>query len=247
MGALDSRVALVTGGTRGLGRAIALKFLKEGAKVAVCYGSDDEAAIGFMEEARAYGGCLAVKADVTDRDQVQAMFLRVGSELGTPTILVHSAGVIKDGFLMLMGEEDWDRVVDVSLKGAYNTAKAACRGMVAAKYGRIINLVSPSAITGRAGQTNYSAAKGGLVSFTKSLARELAPFSVTVNALSPGVIETGLTSNLTEKVRKELLSLIPLGRYGNADEVAEAALFLASDDASYITGQVLSVDGGIAM
>ena len=138
-------------------------------------------------------------------------------------------------------------MINVSLKGAFNCCKAACRGMVGAKYGRIINIVSPSAITGRSGQTNYSAAKGGLISMTRSLARELAPFGVTVNAVSPGVIETDLTDKIPDKIRKELLDFIPLGRFGRSDEIAEAALYLASADASYITGQVLSVDGGMAM
>lgn len=244
---LEGRTALVTGGTRGLGRAIALKFLDEGASVAVSYVSDDESARLFLEEAKATGRCMAVKADVSEPGAVQNMFERINAELGPPLVLVNNAGVIKDGFLMLMREEDWDRVIDVSLKGAYNTCRAACRAMVGARFGRVVNVISPSAITGRAGQTNYSAAKGGLLSMTKSFAREMAPFNVTVNALSPGVIETRLTSDIPERIRRELIRLIPLGRYGAPADVAEAALFLASDDASYITGQTLSVDGGITI
>jgi 3-oxoacyl-[acyl-carrier protein] reductase len=247
MGTLKGKTALVTGGTRGLGRAIALRFLQEGASVAVSYVKDDHSARNFLEESAGMGPRMAVKADISDSGQVQRMFERISAELGPPVIVVNNAGVIKDAFLMLMREEDWDRVIGVSLKGAYNVCRAACRGMIAARDGRVINVISPSALTGRAGQTNYSAAKGGLLSMTKSLARELAPFKVTVNALSPGVIETELTSTLPEKIRHQLLGLIPLGRYGTPAEVAEAALFLASDDASYITGQTLSVDGGITI
>lgn len=247
MGFPEGVTAVVTGGTRGLGRAVALKLLAAGASVAVTYLKDDESAGRFLASASQVGNVAAYKADVSDSAQVQAFFEKVRSEMGQPLILVNNAGIIKDGFLMLMREEDWDGVINASLKGTFNCSKAACRGMVAARRGRIINLVSPSALTGRAGQTNYSAAKGGVLSFTKSLARELAPFGITVNAVSPGVIETELTASLPEKTRQELLSLIPLGRYGRPEDVAEAVAFIVSEDASYITGQVLSIDGGIAM
>ena len=247
MGFPEGVTAVVTGGTRGLGRAVALKLLAAGASVAVTYLKDGESAGRFLASASQMGNVAAYKADVSDSAQVQAFFEKVKSEMGQPLILVNNAGIIKDGFLMLMREEDWDGVINASLKGTFNCSKAACRGMVAARRGRIINLISPSALTGRAGQTNYSAAKGGVLSFTKSLARELAPFGITVNAVSPGVIETELTASLPEKTRQELLSLIPLGRYGRPEDVAEAVAFIVSEDASYITGQVLSIDGGIAM
>jgi len=243
----EGKTALVTGGTRGLGRAISLAFLAEGASVAASYVSDEAAAKDFLSEAGKLGRAIAVKADVTDSAQVASMFREVAGEFSAPEILVNNAGVIKDGFLMLMRGEDFDRVVAVSLKGAFNCSKEAVRPMIAAKSGRILNMVSPSAITGRAGQTNYSAAKGGLISMTKSLAREMASFGVTVNAVSPGVIQTDLTDGLPEKVRDELIRLIPLGRFGKPEDVAGVVLFLASLEASYITGQVMSVDGGIAM
>lgn len=247
MGVLDNRTALVTGGTRGLGRAVALRYLAEGAKVVVTYVSDDEAAAKFVEDGSSVGECAAIKADVSDSGAVQSVFDRVKAGFGGPDILVNNAGVVKDGFLMLMREEDWDRVIAVSLKGTFNCSKQACRAMIAAKHGRIINMVSPSAITGRAGQTNYSAAKGGVISFTRSLAREVARFGITVNSISPGVIHTELTEGLPEKIRQELLGFIPLGRFGDPEDVAATALFLASDTASYITGQVIPVDGGICI
>ena len=247
MGDLENRTALVTGGTRGLGRAVALRYLELGAKVAVTYVSDDESAGRFLEEAGRLGKCIALKGDVSESSAVEGIFGRVKSEFGGTDILVNNAGVVKDGFLMLMREEDWDRVIAVSLKGTFNCSKAACRHMIGARHGRIINMVSPSAITGRAGQTNYSAAKGGIISFTRSLAREVARFGITVNAISPGVIRTELTENLPEKIREELMGFIPLGRFGSPEEVAWAAQFLASDGSAYITGQVVPVDGGICI
>jgi 3-oxoacyl-[acyl-carrier protein] reductase len=241
------RTVLVTGGTRGLGAAMSLAFLRLGANVAASYVSDDASAEAFRGGAEGPGGLMTVKADVSDSAQVSGMFAAVKKRFGPPDILINNAGVIKDGFLMLMREEDFDRVVGVSLKGTFNCSKEAVRGMVAAKAGRIINMISPSALTGRAGQTNYSAAKGGILSMTKSLAREMASFRVTVNAISPGVILTEMTSELPDKVREELVRLIPLSRFGTPEDVAGVAVFLASDEASYITGQSLSVDGGIAM
>ncbi|MGA2192204.1 MAG: 3-oxoacyl-ACP reductase FabG [Nitrospirota bacterium] len=246
-GPLEGRTAVVTGGTRGIGREISLALLKAGASVAAIYANDEEKAAQFLKEAEKTGRCMVCRADVRDQAAVQSMFEEIKIELGPVTALVNNAGVIKDGFLMLMREDDWDRVIDVSLKGAWSCCRAASRGMVGARFGRIINVVSPSAISGRAGQTNYSAAKGGLISLTKSLAREMAPYGITVNAVSPGVIRTELVESLPEKVKAELLGMIPLKRFGTPEEVAGAVLFLVSGEAEYITGQVISVDGGITM
>ncbi len=247
MGILSGMTAVVTGGTKGIGRAVSLAFMREGASVAAIYHGDDASAEAFLSDALELGKAIAIKADVSDSSQVNQAFERVKAELGAPLVLVNCAGVIKDGFLMLMREEDWDTVIAVNLKGTFNCCKAACRGMIAAKKGRIINMASPSAITGRAGQTNYSASKGGVISMTKSLARELAPFGVTVNAIAPGVINTEMTGALPEKIKSNLLSHIPLSKFGSPEDIAETALFLASDDAAYMTGQTISVDGGITI
>ena len=245
---LKDKVALVTGGSKGIGRAICLNFAKAGAKVIINYSSDNNAAEAAAEEIKKTGGeSIAIKADVASSTAAKEMLDQTIKVYGRIDILVNNAGVIKDGYLMLMKEEDWDRVIATNLKGVFNCCRAVVRQMIAQKSGRIINIVSPSAITGRAGQTNYSASNGGIISFTKSLARELANFKINVNAVSPGVIETEMLKAIPQKAHNELLGMIPLGRFGMPQEVADVAAFLASDESAYITGQIISVDGGITI
>jgi 3-oxoacyl-[acyl-carrier protein] reductase len=243
---LEDKVALVTGGSKGIGRAIALAFARGGAKVCINYSSDDEAANKTVYELKDINGFgMRYKADVSDAYAVTKMVEKLIEDAGALHILVNNAGIIRDSLLMLMKDEDWKRVIEINLSGVYNCSKAVLRPMIGERWGRIINIVSPSAIMGRAGQTNYAASKGGIYSFTKSLARELAKIGITVNALSPGVIETELTEELDEKVRNEFLEMIPLRRFGNPNEVAQAACFLASEKSQYITGDLISVDGGL--
>jgi len=243
---LDGRVALVTGGSKGIGRAIALALAEAGARVCINYSSDRQAAdetVGRLREINGWG--MAVKADVSDGEAVADMVQDIVEEAGTVHILVNNAGIIRDSLLMLMKDEDWKRVIDINLTGVYNCSRAVLRPMIGEKWGRIINIVSPSALMGRPGQTNYAASKGGVYSFTKSLAREVARLGIRVNALSPGVIETELTRDLDEKVKEEFIGMIPLGRFGSPEEVAAAACFLASEESGYITGELISVDGGL--
>jgi 3-oxoacyl-[acyl-carrier protein] reductase len=215
-------------------------------RVFMNYASDDKSAEEALNELNAYGNLArTIKADVSDQQQVNSMIDGIVRETGRIDILVNNAGIIKDGLLMLMPDSNWRRVIDVNLNGVCYTSKAVLRPMIGGRWGRIINIISPSALMGRAGQTNYSASKGGVLSFTKSLARESARFGITVNAVSPGVIATGLTKEMDERVRKEFLSMIPAGRFGTPEEVARAVLFLASDEAAYITGEYISVDGGL--
>jgi len=243
---LQGKVALVTGGTKGIGRSIALGLARAGARVAVNYSSDEEAAEDTVRELTEINGFgMALKADVSDYNEVQKMYQTLLQETDSLHILVNNAGIIRDSLLMLLKEEDWRRVIDINLTGVYNCSKAALRPMIGEKWGRIINIISPTALMGRPGQTNYAASKGGILSFTRSLAREVARLGITVNALSPGVIETELTEKMSEKLRQEFLDLIPMKRFGTTEEVAEAALFLASDRAGYITGSYISVDGGM--
>lgn len=241
----DKRI-LVTGGTRGLGEAVALAFAREGAWVAVNYGSDDRGAARALEALEGLGArAMPLKADVAVRSQVEEMVGRVLRAWGHVDILVNNAGIIRDKFLLFLAEEDWDRVLEVNLKGTYLCARAVLKSMIGRRSGRIINTASPSALTGREGQTNYAASKGGVISFTKSLAREVARLGITVNAVCPGVIATPMTEGLNQAVKDGFLRAIPMGRLGTPEEVAHAVLFLASEAASYITGQVVAVDGGL--
>jgi 3-oxoacyl-[acyl-carrier protein] reductase len=241
----DKRV-FVTGGTKGLGRTIGLSFAQKGAWVAVNYSSDDEAASEMEAELRnVTAEFLLLKGDVSSKSAVGNMTSRILEKWEYVDILVNNAGIVRDKLLMFLDENDWDRVIEVNLKGTYLCSRAVIRSMISQRSGRIINITSPSALTGRAGQTNYSASKGGIISFTKSLSRETAKLGITVNAVCPGLISTPMTETLDQETRKHFLSMIPMGRFGSAEDIANAVLFLASAKAGYVTGQILAVDGGL--
>jgi len=241
----DKRV-IVTGATKGLGKAIALSFARAGAWVAANYSSDDQSAADTESElAEIASKSMVLKADVTSRSDVETMIKLVLKQWEYVDILVNNAGIIKDKLLMFLNEDDWDRVIDVNLKGTYFCSRAIIRTMISRKFGRIVNMASPSGLTGRAGQTNYSASKGGIISFTKSLAKEMSRLGITVNAVCPGFIATPMTNGINEEIRCDLLNRIPMGRLCRPEDVAGAVLFLASQKAEYITGQVLAVDGGL--
>jgi len=247
MNELANQIAVVTGAGRGIGRGIALKFAAAGADV-VCVSRTAENAEKAAEELRGLGRrAWAHAVDVSDSSAVTAASEKILEETGRVDILINNAGITRDGLLMRMSEEDWDIVMETNLKGAFLFTKAFTRTFLKQRSGRIINVASVIGLIGNAGQCNYAASKAALIGFTKSIARELASRHITVNALAPGFIETDMTAVLTPEVRKGILEQIPLNHFGNAEDIANAALFLAGPGARYITGQVLSVDGGMVM
>lgn len=243
---LKDKVAIVTGGTKGIGRAISLLFAEEGAKVISNFSKDVEAAERLQQEGGSKSQSLRVwRADVTRFDQVREMVEEVFKEYGRIDILVNNVGLIRDNFLMLMSDEDWDSLMRTNLTSLFYCCKAVIRKMIPQRHGKIVNIASVSGILGTAGQTNYAATKGGMIAFTKSLARELGPFNIQVNAVAPGLIESEMISKMPKERIEAIVKSTSLGRMGKPEEVAHAVAFLASDRASYITGQTLIVDGGI--
>ena len=245
---LGGRVALVTGASRGIGHSIALELAERGAAVAANYNQSAVSAEQVVAQIREKGGqAVAIQADVSNNQEAQTLIKTTIETLGGLDILVNNAGITRDNLIMMMSEGDWDLVLDVNLKSTFNCSKAAVRHMMRKRYGRIINITSVAGQMGNPGQTNYSASKAGQMGFTKALAREVASRNITVNAIAAGYIDTEIWAKVSEEARHAVLSLIPLGRKGDPQEIAFAVAFLASDQAAYITGQILGVDGGMAM
>lgn len=243
---LQNKVAVVTGGSRGIGKAIAEKFAAEGASVAILYSSNSASADAVVEEIRNAGGTAkAYQCHVENSDEVGKTIDEVVNDLGKIDILINNAGITRDKLLMMMKEEDFDDVISVNLKGAYNTMRKVCPMLARQRWGRVINLSSIAGINGNAGQVNYSASKAGLIGMTKSAAREFAGRGITVNAIAPGFVETDMTEKFASD--ENVMKRIPVGRMGRPDEIASLALFLASDAAAYITGEVIRIDGGLAI
>ena len=245
---LDGKTALVTGASRGIGRAVALALAAAGARVAINYAGNVKAAEEVKAAVEAAGGtAILCQADVADSAAVEAMVAAVAKEFGTIDILVNNAGITRDTLLMRMKDEDFAKVLDTNLKGVFYCTKAVSKLMMKKRAGRIVNMASVIGLVGNAGQANYAAAKAGVIGFSKSAAKELASRGITVNVVAPGFIGTDMTADLPETVKEKALADIPLGKMGEPEDVANAVLFLASDQASYITGQVVNVDGGMVM
>ena len=243
---LKDKVTIVTGGTKGIGKSICLLFAKEGASVIANFSNDVNAAEDLMNEAKSKGLNIRLfKADVTQFDQVKEMVEEVYAQFGKIDILVNNVGLVRDNFLMLMSYEDWDSLLKGNLSSLFYCCKAVIRKMIPERRGKIINISSISGILGTSGQTNYAATKGGMISFTKSLARELGPFNIHVNAVAPGLIESDIVSKMPKEKVEAIIKSSSLGRIGKPEEVANVVLFLASEDSNYITGQTIVVDGGI--
>ena len=244
----SGKTAIVTGGGRGIGRAVCLELAKGGANVVLCYAGNESAANDTVAACEALGAkALAVRCNVADAGEVKALVDDAVKTFGRVDILVNNAGITRDGLLMMMKEEDFDAVLNTNLKGTFLAMRAVSRIMMKQHYGRIVNLSSVVGLRGNAGQVNYAASKAGVVGMTKSLAKELASRNVTVNAVAPGFIETDMTAAMPEAARTATLASIPMQRLGAAEDVARAVAFLASEEAAYITGQVLAIDGGMSM
>ncbi|MFC1646070.1 3-oxoacyl-[acyl-carrier-protein] reductase [Candidatus Omnitrophota bacterium] len=242
---LKDRVSLITGAARGIGREIALAFAREGSDIVVC-DVDLEAAKNTQKEIENLGRqALSFKVDVTNLGQIEEMLNLILDKFSKIDILVNNAGITKDNLVLRMSEDDWDRVLSVNLKGAFNCIKVVSRQMLKKRYGKIVNVASIIGMIGNAGQANYAASKGGLIALTKSLAKELASRNINVNAVAPGFIETPMTAKLPEDYKKQMLSNIPMGKFGKPEDVAKVCLFLASPESDYMTGQVIVVDGGM--
>jgi 3-oxoacyl-[acyl-carrier protein] reductase len=242
------RVVVVTGGGRGIGRAIAIRLAREGANVAISYRGNDEAAEESANLVRDTGvRCETFRGDVASPEDVEALFKGVDEAFGRVDILVNNAGVTRDNLIMRMKEEEFDEVLRTNLKGTYLCTRAVLRKMVRARWGRIVNVSSVVGLVGNAGQANYAASKAGLIGFTKSVAREVALRGITVNVVAPGYVETELTGTLSDSVKEQILTQVPMGRFGEPEEISDVVAFLAGEGAGYVTGQTVTVDGGMVM